>query len=109
MSSDGLVPVIINLAGRTSINEVVLADENAGKFENLAASFYQALRHKIPEFYLEQGERHISQMWVEWNQGGASFLPQETEIFEGNLRAILRLIAARGGIDMIRCWLNEID
>jgi hypothetical protein len=109
MSSSGLVPVIINLAGQTRINEVVLADENAESFEALATSFYQSLRPNIPEFYLEQGERTITKMWVEWNQGGGNFLPMETEITEVNLRAVLRLLAVRRGVDMIRVWLNEID
>lgn len=108
-SSDGLVPIIINLAGQTRINEVVLADENTESFEVLAASFYQTLRPVIPEFYLEQGERTITKMWVEWNQAGGNFLPMETEINEGNLRAVLRLLAVRRGVDMIRVWLNEID
>ncbi|OOQ90742.1 hypothetical protein PEBR_03500 [Penicillium brasilianum] len=108
-SPDGLVPIIINLAGQTRINEVVLADENIESFEVLAAGFYQSLRPNIPEFYLEQGERTITKMWVEWNQGGANFLPTETEITEVNLRAVLRLLAVRRGVDMIRVWLNEID
>lgn len=108
-SSDGLVPVIINLAGQTKINEVVLADENIESFEQLAAFFYQSLRPKIPEFYLEHGERTITQMWVDWNQAGSDFLPLDTEITEGNLRAVLRILAVRRGVDMIRVWLNEIE
>ena len=91
------------------INEVVLADENIESFEILAASFYQSLRPTIPEFYLEQGERTITKMWVDWNQSGGNFLPMETEINDGNLRAVLRLLAVRRGVDMIRVWLNEID
>ncbi|KAJ5832773.1 hypothetical protein N7474_001084 [Penicillium riverlandense] len=108
-SETGLLPVIINLAGQTRINEVVWADENVESFEQLAASFYTSLRHNIPEFYLESGERTITKMWVEWNQGGGNFLPMETEIHEGNLRAVLRILAMRRGVDMIRVWLNEID
>lgn len=108
-SSDGLVPIIINLAGQTRVNQVVLADENIESFEALAVSFYQSLRPNIPEFYLEQGERTITKMWVDWNQSGGNFLPTETEINDENLRAILRLLALRGGVDMIRVWLNEID
>lgn len=108
-SSDGFVPIIINLAGQTRINEVVLVDENIESFEVLAASFYQSLRPTIPEFYLEQGERTITKMWVDWNQSGGNFLPMETEINNGNLRAVLRLLAVRRGVDMIRVWLNEID
>jgi len=108
-SSDGLVPIIINLAGQTRINEVVLVSENTESFEALATSFYQSLRPVIPEFYLEQGERTITKMWVDWNQAGGNFLPMETEINQGNLRAVLRLLAVRRGVDMIRVWLNEID
>lgn len=108
-SSDGLVPVIIYLVGQSRVNEVVLADENAESFEQLAGSFYQSLRPKIPEFFLEQGERSITQMWVEWDRGSGDFLPAETEIVEGNLGAVLRLLAVRRGVDMIRVWLNEIE
>ncbi|KAJ5619944.1 hypothetical protein N7510_003928 [Penicillium lagena] len=108
-SEDGLLPVIINLAGQTRINEVVLVDENIGSFEQLATSFYSSLRRNIPEFYLQQGERTITKMWVEWNQGGIKFLPLETEIHEENLRAVLRILAIRRGVDMIRVWLNEVN
>jgi hypothetical protein len=106
--AEGLVPVIINLAGQKPHNSVVLANENES-LEELAVSFYQNIRPKIPEFYLEEGERTITKMWVEWNQNGGDHLPTETEINEGNLRAVLRLLALRGGVDMIRVWLNEID
>lgn len=108
-SSDRLVPVIIFLTGENRLNDVVLADENVESFERLAAFFYQKLRPKIPEYYLEQGERTITKMWVQWNQAGGDFLPFETLIGEGNIRAVLRILAARRGIDMIRVWLNEID
>ncbi|KAH7136229.1 hypothetical protein EDB81DRAFT_724986 [Dactylonectria macrodidyma] len=108
-SSDGLVPVIIYLVGQSRVNDVVLADENTESFEHLAASFYSTLRPKIPEFFLEQGERTITQMWVEWDRGSADLLPQETEIVEGNFRAVLRILALRRGVDMIRVWLNEIE
>ncbi|KAF9889022.1 hypothetical protein FE257_007999 [Aspergillus nanangensis] len=106
--SDGLVPIIIALDSQTSVNQVVLVDEKIGSFEELAVQFYDSLRPNIPEFYLEQGERTITKMWLDYNQGGA-FLPRDTEINDGNLQAILRLITLRRGQDMIRVWLNEID
>lgn len=107
-SGDGLIPVLVNLDGQTKISQVALVDENIESFEELATQFYTALRPGIPEFYLEQGERHVTKMWVQWDQTGGSF-PRETEIFEGNIRATLRLVALRGGVDMIRLWLNAID
>lgn len=48
-------------------------------------------------------------MWVEWDRGSGDFLPAETEIVEGDLRAVLRLLAVRRGVDMIRVRLNEIE
>lgn len=109
MSSDGFIPIIIALDGQTRVNQVVLVDEKVGSFEELAAQFYDSLRPNIPEFYLEQGERTITKMWLDYNQGGADFLPRDTEINDGNLQAVLRLVALRRGQDLIRVWLNEID
>ncbi|RHZ61817.1 uncharacterized protein CDV56_107976 [Aspergillus thermomutatus] len=107
MSAETLVPVLIYLTGETRTNDVVLVDENVSSFEEFAASLYQNLRPKIPEYYLESGERSITQAFVTWQP--SDIFPQETEIVEGNIRAVLRLLAARKGVDTIRVWLNEID
>ena len=108
-SIDGSFPIIISLTGDRRTNDVALIDENTESFEELAALLYQSLRPKIPEFYLEQGERTITKLWAQWNHSNNDFLPQETQIVEGNVRAVLRLLAVRRGVDSIRVWLNEID
>ncbi|KAF7164856.1 hypothetical protein CNMCM5623_009283 [Aspergillus felis] len=106
MSTDSLVPNLIYLTGATRINEVVLVDENVSSFEEFAASLYRSLRPKIPDFYLQGGERSITQAFVTWQP--SDIFPQETEIVEGNIRAVLRHLAARRGVDTVRVWLNEI-
>jgi len=107
--ADGFVPVIVNLNGMTRNNEVVLIDQNTESFEKLAVFLYQAFRHQIPEEWLANGERTITKMWVQWNQKGDDFLPRETQITDANLPAVMRIIAARGSIDMLRLWLNEVE
>ncbi|PGG95460.1 hypothetical protein AJ80_09956 [Polytolypa hystricis UAMH7299] len=109
MAGDSLIPVIIHLDGQTRVNTVVLVDENIESFEELATLFYTTLRPKIPEFYLEQGERHITKMWITWNPGNDRFLPTSTDIDEENIRGCLRILGLRRGADMVGVWLNEID
>ncbi|KAH2084820.1 hypothetical protein KXW39_007142 [Aspergillus fumigatus] len=86
MSTDTLVPILIYLTGETRTNEVVLVDENVSSFEEFAEALYTSLRPKIPDYYLESGERSITKAF-----------------------AVLRLLAARRGVDTVRVWLNEID
>ncbi|KAF4153349.1 hypothetical protein CNMCM6936_000593 [Aspergillus lentulus] len=107
MSTDTLVPIVIYLTDDTRTNDVVLVDENVSSFEEFAASLYTSLRPKIPDYYLESGERSITQAFVTWQP--SDIFPQETEIVEGNIRAVLRILAARRGVDTVRVWLNEID
>lgn len=106
-ATDTLVSILIYLTGETRTNDVVLVDQNVSSFEEFAASLYQSLRPKIPDYYLESGERSITQAFVTWQP--LDIFPSETEIVEGNIRAVLRLLAARRGVDTVRVWLNEID
>lgn len=105
--SDGVT--IINLAGQTRINEVVLVDENIRSLEQLAASFYSSLRRNIPEFYLQEGERTITKMWVEWNQGDLNSSPWRRKSTKEVSVLCCEFWAIRRGVDMIRVWLKEAD
>lgn len=107
MSTDTLVPILIYLTGETRTNEVVLVDENVSSFEEFAEALYTSLRPKIPDYYLESGERSITKAFVTWQP--SDIFPRETEIVEGNIQAVLRLLVARRGVDTVRVWLNEID
>lgn len=108
-SSDGFVPVFVNLNSMTNYNEVILIDKNTDSFEKLAAFMYQNFRHRIPEEWLANGERTVTKMWVQWNPKGSDFLPRDTQITSANIPALLRLMELRGGVDMIRLWLNEVE
>lgn len=107
--SDGLVPIIINFDNDTTTNTVVLADENTESFEQLCDTFYQSMRPNLDEFYLQEGERHITKMWVQWCPANDRFLPTKTFIDDTNMRAVIRILGLRRGIDMVAVWLNEID
>ncbi len=108
-SDDGLIPVIINLDGDTRTSTVVLLNENAESFDEVAEVFYTALRPNIPEFFLQSGERTITKMYVDWEQGQDRFLPTSTEVTGENIKAVARMLRLRGGKDMLRMWLNEIE
>jgi len=108
--SDPLIPIMINLDGQSRINQVVLVDEEiTTDFESLCTLLYEQFQPNIPEFYFESGERSITKLYVDWFTEGNPGYPRSTEINDTNMRAVLRLIAMRKGVDVVRVWLNEVD
>ncbi|KAA8645286.1 hypothetical protein EYZ11_003667 [Aspergillus tanneri] len=97
---DGFVPVLVHITDDTDVHEVALIDENIGSFQQLASFLYQTLRPRIPDFYLPNGERRITEIFVVWQP--SDIFPMETAVVDGNIRAVLRLLAARRGVDTIR-------
>ncbi|KAL2815404.1 hypothetical protein BDW59DRAFT_166809 [Aspergillus cavernicola] len=109
MPSDTLIPILIALPSDINTHQVVLVDENTASFEDLATNLYAGLRPNIDDFYLQSGERHITKAWVEWNQTPNQYFPLKTQFSDGNIRALLRYLDARRGIDIVRVWLNEVE
>lgn len=110
MSSEGHFPVLVAFAGNSQSHEVVLIDEKTESFEALATHVYTHLGPQISDHFRPNGEeRHITKMWVQWNQEKTNQFPLKTFFNDTNIAALLHLVAARGGVDTVYAWLNEID
>ncbi|KAF1811422.1 hypothetical protein P152DRAFT_459366 [Eremomyces bilateralis CBS 781.70] len=110
MSSQGLFPVLVAFAGNSQSHEVILIDEKTESFNALATHVYAHLGPHIDDEYRPNGqERHITKMWVQWNQVKTNEFPLKTYFSDTNIGALLHLLAARGGVDKVYAWLNEID
>ncbi|KAL2847815.1 hypothetical protein BJY01DRAFT_246717 [Aspergillus pseudoustus] len=110
-TTDSLIPVCVGFCmSPQKTHEVLLVDENTATFADLAALFYSHVGPMIGEHYKPGGiERHITKAWVAWNQEATKHFPRETYFSDTNIKATLRLLAARRGIDMVYFWLNEIE
>ena len=91
-------------------HEIILVDENTSSFADLTTHIYDHIGPKLDSHYKPGGEeRTITKLWVKWNQDATNNFPVETYFSDTNIKATLRLLAARRGIDMVYFWLNEID
>jgi hypothetical protein len=110
MSTDTLIPILFAFSASPRTHEVILIDENTATFKDLATQVYAQLGPHISDDYRPYGqERHITKIWVGWNQDATKDFPRETHFSDTNIRAVLRLLAARRGIDIAYIWLNEIE
>ncbi|KAL3447648.1 hypothetical protein BJX65DRAFT_307713 [Aspergillus insuetus] len=110
MSSDGLIPICVAFCMSSRTHEIILVDENTSSFAELAKLVYDHVGPKIDDHFKPGGEeRTITKLYVSWNQQATQHFPRETYFSDTNIKATLRLLAARRGIDMVYFWLNEID
>ncbi|KAL5342217.1 hypothetical protein BJX70DRAFT_357208 [Aspergillus crustosus] len=110
MSTSTQIPVLFAFVASPRTHEVILIDENTPSFTELATQVYAQLGPHISDDYRPDGqERHITKIWVGWNQSATPDFPRETHFSDSNIRAVLRLLAARRGVDVAYVWLNEID
>ncbi|KAL2842574.1 hypothetical protein BJY01DRAFT_249060 [Aspergillus pseudoustus] len=96
------IPIATRIVSGPSLSEVIVLSEEMS-LEEIQVAIYLAFKPNIPQIWQDDYGGEIGKMgdiWVDWTSPNEQF-PRMTPLHDGNVSAVLQLLALRRGVDVL--------